>query len=337
MSDVLLEAKRKILATEIDNLELYYSADEKRKFLHKINEFSEPMSTKLYIAFIGKTLNEAERKNNKDWYKFSKRMVDTVFTSFESKSVITLQSYLSILKRYLLDTTPQTDTLKTGYIYTLGLKKEDMYKYINTIGEKYRYITPDEFEKSLEESKAPYMCKCLFILIYLGVKGKEHEDLCSIKEKDIDLETGKIIVDGRLLCVIPEKYRYIFKRAMETGIYEKVDQNGNVMEVSKVYMDSPYLIKRKLSRRFDASLPPDKSLIANIFVDMKSSIKNPYVNTSSLYISKLCYDLLVRCEMNFPRHKDLMEFRDETGAKLGFETMKACCRVLLDKLAREDA
>ena len=328
-----MKNKKDVLAETISEMKFEYREQEKRDFLLMVNNNSPEKTTKLYMAVMSKTINEAEYINKREWMDFSQDMVDGAFVEIQAKSIITLQSYLSIIKHYLTSTTPQTDDAKRGYLYTMGIDKDSLKSYINVIGEQYRYITPKEFDDIIENRKFDPISKSLFVLLYLGVKGKQFSDICSIKDKDIDLETGIIQgEDENILCEIPERYRKYFKQAMEAETYIRYDNNEKIVSKSIVNTASEYFVKRRINKNNDEFAPPDASLISNTMVDAQKSIKNPYITSMSLYLSGEAYRLIKRCGMKMPTNKDLKEFRELTGSSLSFVSMNTVCRILLDKL-----
>lgn len=329
-----MKNKKDVLAETISEMRFEYREQEKRDFLLMVNKNSPEKTTKLYMAVMSKTINEAEYINKREWMDFSQDMVDGAFVEIQAKSIITLQSYLSIIKHYLTSTTPQTDDLKRGYLYTMEMDKDSLKSYINTIGEQYRYVTPKEFDDIIKNRPADPLCKSLFVLLYLGVKGKQFSDICSIKDEDIDLETGIIQGKDGILCTIPEKYRKYFKEAMKSETYNRYDNDGKIVSESIVNTASEYFLKRRIGKNNDEFAAPDSALVSNTMLDAQKSIKNPYITPISLYLSGEAYRLMKRCNMEMPTNKDLKEFRELTGSSLSFVSMKTVCGIILDKLTK---
>ena len=323
------------LERAIKRVRFEYRDDVKKTFLLMVNKNSPAKTTKLYLSVLVNVLNEAEKINRREWMNFTSEMVDTAFVEIQSKSIISLQSYLSIIKHYLTYTTPQTDEAKLGYLYTLDMDKEALKSYTNTIGEQYRYVTPEELDDIIENRTADPLCKSLFVLLYLGVKGKGFSEICSIMDDDINLQTGEITVDGKTLCVIPQKYIKYFEEAMNQMIYIRYDSNGEILSTSSVNTSAPYFLKRRVGKSTDCDAAPDASLVSNTLMDAKKSIKNPYITPVSLYLSGEAYRLIERCGMKMPTNQDLKEFREKTGSTLSFVSMKTVCGIILEKLGIE--
>lgn len=329
---------KKILEEKIMEIgeDFAYRKEEKINFLLNVNENSPEKTTKLYMSIMKKTIDMAEQLNGREWMDFSKDMVDGAFIMIEAKSIITLQSYLSIIKDYLTATTPDSDNYQTGYNYTLSIDKDGLKQYINPMGERNRYVTPQEFDDMIKNRPVDPLGKSLFVLLYLGVKGKQFKEICDIKDKDIDLETGIIKArDGSILCTIPKDYITYFDQALEASYYYRYDNNGKIINESEISKASDFFVKRRVGKSNDKSAAPDTSLISNTMTDAQKSIRNKYITPVSIYLSGEAYRLIQRCGMKMPTNQDLKAFREETGSTLSFVSMKTVCGILLEKLGIE--
>lgn len=337
MNNTKVSLEQTILKTEFgtNKPEEKEWANKKRDFLLMINKNKPTKTTKLYLSVLKNVVDEAEKINKREWMNFTHEMVDSAFVEIQSTSKIALQSYLSIIKHYLSSTTPQTDEVKMGHRYTMDLTKDDLGQYINSMGEQYRYVTPKELKDMIENKPMDSLCKSLFVLLYLGVKGKGFNEICSIMDRDIDLKTGEIKVDGKVLCVIPSEYIEYFEETMDEELYIRYDTDGEILTTSNVNTDSPYFVKRRIGKSTDCDAAPDSTLISNTLVDAKKSIKNPYITPISIYLSGEAYRLIQRCGMKMPTNQDLKAFREETGSTLSFVSMKTVCGILLEKLGIE--
>lgn len=322
------------LIDKINSMDFEYRSEVKKEYLINVSKYRPEKTAKMYASVVSNIIDVAERANGKEWADFSESMVDGAFIMAEAKSIITLQSYLSIIKDYLTATKIDSDSLQKGYNYTMSLDKEKLIEnnYINNMGEKYRYITPQEFENIIENKPADALGKCLFILLYLGVKGTNFSEIYNIKEDDIDLESGMVIGEDRVLCTIPQKYIHYFKKAMSEEVYTRYNADGSILNTSTVYTGSEYFVKRRVGKSKDGTMPPDGSLISNTLVDIQRSIGNKYLTGVSLYLSGEAYRLMEGCDMRMPTNQDLISFRKETGSKLSFVSMKTICSILLEKL-----
>lgn len=335
MNNVLLEYKRKDMDRLIQSLRFSYGKDSKLNFLKYINETCGIKTTKLCKNILAKTINNAEVEFNKEWKDFSENQVDSALYSIQSTSIITMQSYVSLIKRYLVATTPNGDTMYRGFHYTMGLTKDDLEKYVSVIGKESKYITPDEFEWYMKYSKAPNMTKAIAVMIYLGFKGGGFRNVYDLKTEEINFETGEVSKDGEVVLDIPEKYMDLFRHAHDTTVYSQVDQYGRKVNDRKMELDTEYFLKRRTSKRTDATVSPDSSMVSTTMIDFQNSIPNSHLNGISLYVSGETYRLLEYCDMQFPTHTQLMAYRGTTGSTLSYVTMKAAAAIILDKLGIE--
>lgn len=310
-----------------------YRKEEKIRFLLNVNKNSPEKTTKLYMSIMKQTIDMAEQLNGREWMDFSKDMVDGAFIMIEAKSIITLQSYLSIIKDYLTATTPDSDSYQAGYNYTLSMSKDSLLQYINPMGERNRYITPQEFDDIIKNRKVDPLGKSLFVLLYLGVKGKQFKEICDITRQDIDLETGIIKAkDGSVLCTIPKDYIKYFEQALEASYYYRYDNDGSIISESEISSLSNHLVRRRVGKNNDKAAAPDAALVSSTMKDAQKSIKNKYVTPMSVYLSGEAYRLIERCGMQMPTNQDLKTFREETGSSLSFVSMKTVCGIILEKL-----
>lgn len=323
------------LDLKIEEMEFVKSEDLKKEFLRMVNKNSESKTTKLYTSVMSKTINRAEDMNKRDWVDFTRDMVDLAFAEIQAKSIITLQSYLTIIKHYISSTTQMEDQGKTGFMYTMSLNKESLAKYINKAGESYRYLTPDEFDEIIFNRVGDNIGKSLLILLHLGVKGSRFEDIYKIKDEDINLVTGEVICNGRKLCTIPSKYIPIFDSAMNDEFYYRYDANGEVLFVSSICKENKYFLKRRINKNRDATLPPDSAVVSATLNDLGKSIRNQHLTGISVYISGETYRLLEYCDMQMPTHTQLMEYREATVSTLSYVTMKVAAEIILKKLGKE--
>lgn len=320
---------------KIESMEFARNEEVKQEFLKSVCNNTTERTTKLYMAVMSKTINRAEELNDRDWADFSPRMVDDAFVEIQSKSIITLQSYLTIIKHYLADTTPMESTDKSGFMYTMPMNKDSMEKYINKAGEAYRYITPKEFDEIIFNRTGDNIGKAILILLYLGVKGTRFADICEIKSDDIDLETGDVFINNKIVATIPQKYIPIFDSAINAEDYIRYDIKGEIDFVSEICTENPYLLKRRINKNNNPMLPPDSALVSSTLNDLCKSIKNQYLTGISVFVSGETYRLIEFCNMEMPTNKQLNAFRDKTGSKLSFVTMNVAADIILRKLENE--
>lgn len=334
MNEAILSYEKEKLLEAIDKVEYQYSDDKKKEFLRYINQESEPKTTKLCLNVM-KKIDSAEYEFKKEWYKMSEDQINTALCSLESTSIITLQSHVSITKRYLAITTPSGDTMNRGFHYTMGLNKDDLKKFVSAIGKENKYITPKEFDKYIKYSKAPDLTKATAILIYLGVKGFKFSDLCNLKTRDINMDTGEIAIGDRVdAVIIPKNYLKYFINAHSTTVYNQVDHEGKIEAEREVELDTPYFVKRTVSKNNDPFKQPDAAVISKIMMDFQRSIKNQYVNGLSLYVSGEVYRLIEFCDMEMPTSRKLTKYREVTGSKLSFVTMNEAADIILNKIKK---
>ena len=268
---------KKTITDEINALGFKFRDAEKKAFLHNLNKYGKAKTTKAYMSVLSKTIDDAERINDREWMDFSESMVNDALILVEAKPVATLQSYLSIIKDYLSSTTPYSDTLQIGYNYTLSMTKDDLKDFVNAIGNEKMYVTPREFDEIIFDRPGDPMSKSIFILLYHGVKGLLYKDIYEMQVKDINLITGVVTKDGEFVCAVEEKYLDILKECIEATTFKAYDNNGNIIKESPLTDNSIYLVRRSESPRHDSSVAPDTALISNRLGALLKSIRNQYL------------------------------------------------------------
>lgn len=321
-------------------LKFRYLDEEKKEFLQNIADNKPETTFNVYLSVLSKVVEDAERVNGRVWADFSETMVDMAFLSLKATSEATLLSYLSVINDYLAATTDEGDTLRMGYGYTINLTRKNIKKFINRSCEKYRYITPKEFDEIIESEYVDAEAKALAILLYNGVKGTSFKDIIDINVDDINLETGEIFKNGKLLVKLDQKYMKYFEEAInktEFVVYD-VRHNDKMTKTMMSYEDyenrglKKCFIRRFVHPSFDWTPAADQAVIAKRIKDVCKGIENEHLDAQSLYNSGMAYRLLEYCNMELPDHKRWREFREATGSKISQMTAESACRIILDKI-----
>ena len=331
----------------IEKLDFRFNSDKKKEFLKNVKENRKKNTTEVYINVIRKIVDDAERINDREWMDFNETMVNSAFRSIKATSEITLLTYLSVIKDYLLATTPETDEMKLGYAYTIQLERQDIKKFVNNTCEKYRYVTPKEFDNMIFNCHGDPMSKAICILAYNGVRGDKFNDLCEIQVDDINVNTGQIYIRSKNeYCNIDMKYMDIFKNALKTNKYLVYDSEGRITEERDLcpYFEyenrglPKYFIRRNMYRSEAKWLAkPNIQLLSKRVRELSKSIQNPYIDCQSIYISREVYRMLEDYGMQIPKLSMWEDFRERRGSKISKLVAQNAARVLLDKLAKESA
>lgn len=333
------------LDATIDGLDFRFNGDKKKEFLRAIKDNKKRNTAEVYINVIRKIVDNAERDNDCEWMDFTKTMVDMAFRGIKATSEITLLTYLSVIKDYLLATTDETDEVKTGYDYTIQLERKDIKKFVNNTCEKYRYVTPKEFEHMMLERPGDPMSKAICILAYNGVKGDKFSDICEIQVDDINVENGEIFIRNKNeYCNIDMKYMDIFRQALKTTKYIVYDADGKITEERDLapYFEyenrglPKYFIRRNVYRTEAKWLAkPNLQLLAKRIRELSKGIQNPYIDCQSIYTSREVYRMLMDYDMQIPKLTMWEDYRKRNNSKISKIVAQNAARVLLEKLAKE--
>lgn len=336
---------------KINSLEFTFRGDVKRKFLTNVWKKSKENNTSktisLYISVVAGIIEEEERKNKKEWMNFIEDQVDDAFINMDATSIITLQSYLTIIKDYLAATTPDGDILLRGFDYTINLTKQDMIRngYIDNYGEREQFLTEKELDDIVLNGYGDCNAKIIAILLFNGVKGEKFSDIGNIRDVDVDIN-NKVIYkqNGEVLCEIDDKYLHLFEELLHKEHYHVYDANGKIKKtaeyahpVSENKVEGLPFLKRTKYRNNNSLEPIDQPIIGKRIAELGESVKNYYINPTSIYNSGLVYKLLKENDFNEVSFSDLEKFREEENVKLSFANMKRITRVLLDKIREEES
>ena len=320
-------------------------ADRKKKDFLKtlLLENTPENSMEMYIHVLRNIVDTEEYENNMEWCNFSKTMVDARITNLQAKSPITLYSYISIIKTYLMRTTPQGDVAKTGYEYTMSLDIEDLKEFINKAAVTDRYISYKQFEEIVANDKVDAGIKALIVLLWHGIKGTNYDDILSLTIDNIDLENRKIYKeDGSILWVIPKEYVKIFKDAMETNDYKYYDSTGKLVQEKGFHTYEEYekagqpkwFIRRMPRTRVKTWFAkPDITLISTRVKNMRDAIGNQYIDSQSIHNSGEAYRILEMNGFNEMVRQDWVTYRElRPESRISLNTAKLACDVILAKI-----
>lgn len=324
-------------------------ADRKKKdflkslLLETAPEDISENTIELYIYVLKNIVDKEEYQNGMEWCDFSKTMVDSKITNLEAKSPVTLYSYISIIKTYLIKTTPQGDVSKTGYDYTMGLDIEELKKFINQAAVTDRYISYKQFKDIVANKRVDAGIKALIVLLWHGIKGINYDDVLSLTVDKIDLENKKIYrEDGSILWEIPQEYIKVFQDAMETNDYKYYDSTGNLVQEKGFYTYEQYemagkpkwFIRRMPRKRVkEWFAKPDITLVSTRVKDMRAAIGNQYIDSQSIHISGDAYRILEMNGFQPMTRQDWTIYREmRPESKISLNTAKLACDVILEKI-----
>lgn len=313
----------------------------KEEFLKYIFEERGDKIANQYYTILRKTINNAEKKNNCLWAKFDSNMVDNALMTVNTSSIATITTYISIIRDYLLSTTPKDIECKTGYDYTFKLTIDDMRRYINNDTKTRRYITPKELDEIVLGDNGEPLSRALCVLLYSGIS---KEDILALTIDGINYETGDIWVNDKTVGKIDCKYFHIIKEAVSKNTFSHFNK------VKRMYINSEfnsykeheklhvpkYFLRRFLDfQKENWKKPSDTIILSNRINDLCYEIGYK-IDPQSIQMSRVMYDLLQYCNFNIPKNFQLNDFKKITGAKTTLTTAKDICKLLLSKLEEDD-
>ncbi len=205
-------------------------------------------TTQIHVKRLLSNAYDMEMALNKDLANFNFEQTEEFLKSLNKKSVQSLYSTLSYLRRYV------NYAIKKGYVPTrinycnLFRGSEMLRKYVNFVAENIvddeddnllgKYITRDELHNIIDFCYNPQDA-ALFGLLFEGVMGIEHEEIRNLRPLDCNLETGEITLTRRLINEEKQEKELVTRKiiikdsiilsVLEGAIEQKIYEKNNGM------------------------------------------------------------------------------------------------------------
>lgn len=212
-------------------------------------EFIQALESKFSdaITYVAKSLlltkiESVEIELGKDFYNFTQDEIKNMLREFRAKSVGSLNTYWSILCKYLIFAYDKRDNVDLSIVKMLSSK--DLESFVNKVAEKDRFITREELHQMLLRSINP-QDQAIFVLLFEGVCGKDYEEILNLQMIDVDLETGTIRTPRKDIVIKDSKSLFIIEEAMMQQFYFVDNMMETVMAINP---KNSYVIKKLACR-----------------------------------------------------------------------------------------
>ena len=254
----------------------------KEEFLNDMNnEFSEAI-THVAKSLLLTKITKTEVDLGKDFFNFSPREIETTLRDFRAKSLGSLNTYWSILCKYLVYANERRDNVDITIVKMLSSK--DLEQYVNKVAEKDRYKTRDELHNMLLNGVNP-QDQAMLVLLFEGVSGKAYSEIVNLKVSDIDIEAGIIKTARKTVKIEDKRSLFIINEAIKQEFYITDNKYHTMVEFC---MDSPYFIKKiQYKNTNDCTTPVSVSRLKLKIQQFTEEIGRAHLTGKTVYNSGL--------------------------------------------------
>lgn len=272
----------------------------------------------LYESIVGKSI-----------YNYTIEMYKDILGDFRASSVSSLNSYFSVIKKYIEYSMDKRDNVNLDYKL---ITSKEMEKLVNKVAHDDRYITRDELTELISNAINP-QDMALLILIFEGVRGVDYDDIRLLKTKDIDFNNGVIHLKNKDIKVESQLFLSIIKEATKQLEYVKYLSGERAsVKYYKIHEDNEYVIKR-LMHKSDGLDPYVGHRLKVKVSELTSEMGREHLTGTTIYNSGLAERLL----KEFNRHpddisdKEIRQFLEERGEKIPCASLRRIARYILEK------
>jgi len=263
-----------------------YNEEVKNRFLSTI----ENKNTAMFYKTVLEKTQIMEQMYKKDLYKFNtkKEIMDLLASLGCStlKSVTTMFSPITIYFKWAIS---EGYVSATYYGILKSITKEDLRSVVSKIKFKQKIINRNELYHIAENICYNKQDAVVFILLFEGIDGKEHEDILNLKVNNCDFSKNIITVvsdESARLVSIPERSMKIIKAATEEKEYYKVNGEAeNCKSPFTIIENSEYVLRKGGKSNFNNKI---NSLTVNSRITrMKKYTDKLFLTPMSIFQSGL--------------------------------------------------
>ena len=320
-----MNEKRKLPKFEMD-------AELKIEFLKGLEE--RKYSTSLYnqnCSFL-KKIDKYETLIGVPCYKYHQSGLLDMLASFNSTSLNTLKSILSMLRAYIV----YVNALQgLNNISVITIDADLLPPLVNNFSQNDKYITQKEYFKILETKDCNYSDLAQIIFLWHGIKGVNYTDMIDFKissftghsllYKDKEIELTKTEIEIIKKTISENHYKY----------YDRYNTTGDLREV-ELEINSEYLFKT--STHFNSSNKLSANTIKsrlgsfiNIKLQMPSLVGKGIIASSIVYraLEQNGFNEMSRAELN-RRCKEI-----DSNNTVAYVVLNNAQDILLNKIGKE--
>lgn len=287
-----------------------YNEEIKNRFLNSkdYTRQSKVLYKKRFARFY-----EYEITLGKDLYDFNNPEIEDMLVAISSKTHVGLSNITSIISSYKewairegysKDTINMVKLINTDKLQNMINKTAFRKQYINGIDELREIV---DFCENKQDA-LPYIL--LFFSIRKSVRGKEFDELITLKTSDCDFVNCEIHLSNRTVS-IPEEFMRVIHWASQESEYKVFGKPRNKEPLE--LKDVPYLFKSAMPRNKEA-VEGDIASPATVNNRIKRIAKEygkPLLNATNVFYSGIFYRLSEIEKIRPLENKDYQDIRSE--------------------------
>lgn len=263
-----------------------YNEEWKVKFLET---YVQPNTRAYYTNILSKAY-KTERVYRKDVYSFTHEELDSLFSSYKSKTLQSLISIASVINQYI-DWLQENKYINSKINFTKEFGGVQLEKYIKKDFIDNRYVPNLKELYKMEDYCINAQDAICIDLLYNGVNGVAFEELVNLRITDCDFKnntltltrndgtTRQLDVNNRTMRLIQESYNQQY--------YEKANGDSTAKATSIKIVNSEYIIRPVKTRTMDAKAT--STIIAQRVKRVVVFCGNPLLTPTSIWISGMIH------------------------------------------------
>ena len=265
-------------------------------------------------------------------YKYQQTGLLDMLGSFNSTSLNSLKSILSVLRLYIVFANDQLGYNNTS---VLSIESDLLIPLVCSFSKNDKYITYKEYLDILQTKNCNYQDLMQVIFCWHGIKGEDYRALLDFEVKDFTghslIYHGKeIMLNSLEICIIKkaikeETYQY----------YDRYNSNGELREV-ELEQDSKYLFKSSTHFNSNSKLSANtiKSRLGE-FLNIK--LQMPSLSGKGILTSGIIYNVLKQNDFQeMPRAELDRRCKEyDNNNSLAYIVLDKAQEIILNKIRNE--
>ena len=220
-------------------------------------------------------------------YKYQQMGLLDMLASFNSSSLNSLKTILSVLRLYIVFA---NDQLGLNNVSVLSIESDALAPLVNAFSKNDKYITRNEYVNILKTKNCNYVDLAQIVFLYHGIKGENYKEMLEYEIKDF---TGHSLIYKDEEIELDELEINIIKNTILEKSYQYYDRYNNTGELREVELEvnSKYLFKSSIHFNSDNKLSAN-SIKARLGSFLNTRLQMPSLTGKGIIASSIVYRAL---------------------------------------------
>lgn len=277
-----MEKKKQMYHTEY-----VFSNALKHEYLNEIDGYYSD-NNYITVAICFNRLDKFEAKIGKDVLYFNIEDFMYFFEDLKTPSFSTLQSYKSIIMKYLLWASNKTG-INTGIIAIDNVPLDELKDAVNTRAMSDRMLTLDEYLEIINNDEIELQVRTQVIFAWNGVVGKDNIDMKMARISDFNYDNKTLTVNDKTYIFMDVEADII----KETCKQKAVAYIGSDKEIKeKDLLNSVYIMRPYAHFKLEDNTEISTAVLKRRFVELASQLGRPKLTTKAYTTSGYIYRML---------------------------------------------